>query len=205
MRWRSAWASTYARHPARCTPADDEQNEPGFQRKSIGSVSSVVGDLLATLTSTKDEDRSFVPFPESGGDSVILLVNNLGGLSELELAGVVKEAGFWLQQRKFSVKRVLSGTYMTSLNMPGVSLSVVLLPKPDDAVTKAGLKITEELLLELLDDPSSAPGWKQASKAEPAVDVFEAKKESKEKQAPSAGAEPGPKCPHPSLLLMERI
>lgn len=62
------------------------------------------------MTSTSDPDRSFVPF--KGRDNVVLLVNNLGGLSELELGAVVAETRNALDARGFTILRVLSGSFM---------------------------------------------------------------------------------------------
>lgn len=71
------------------------------------------------MTDMNDKDRAFVDFKRDGKDEVVLLVNNLGGISELELGLMVKEAGAWLDKNKFKVRRVLAGTFVSSLNMPG--------------------------------------------------------------------------------------
>ena len=60
--------------------------------QTLSSAQKLVGYMLEKLTSTSDKDRSFVPFKHDGSDRAILLVNNLGGLSELELGIVMKEA-----------------------------------------------------------------------------------------------------------------
>ena len=49
---------------------------------------------------------------------------------------------------------------MTSLNMPGFSLTLLLLPSSGD-------KYSSSQILELLDSPASAPGWAWSSKTEP--------------------------------------
>jgi dihydroxyacetone kinase len=47
----------------------------------------------------------------------VLLVNNLGGVSELELGGIVREATMAILARGVAVSRVISGTFMvTQLN-----------------------------------------------------------------------------------------
>lgn len=43
---------------------------------------------MQALTSTTDTERSFLPFEHDGKDEVVLMVNNLGGVSELEMGGV---------------------------------------------------------------------------------------------------------------------
>lgn len=75
--------------------------------------------MLTMMTDMNDKDRAFVDFKRDGKDEVVLLVNNLGGISELELGLMVKEAGAWLDKNKFKVRRVLAGTFVSSLNMPG--------------------------------------------------------------------------------------
>ena len=63
---------------------------------------------------------------------VALIVNNLGGLTQIEMNVVVKEVLQQLQQKNVTVERVYHGCIMTSFNMKGVSLSVMLLE--DDLV-----------------------------------------------------------------------
>jgi dihydroxyacetone kinase len=67
-----------------------------------------------------------------------------------------------LQKKNIKVKRVLAGTYMTSLNMPGFSLTLLLLPGQ-------GEEYSSEEILSLLDAPASSPGWKYYSAREPGV------------------------------------
>uniref|UniRef100_A0A8H8CIP2 Dihydroxyacetone kinase n=1 Tax=Psilocybe cubensis TaxID=181762 RepID=A0A8H8CIP2_PSICU len=136
-------------------------NESGHTRLSpIPKLEHLIGQLLTFLTSTSDQDRSFVPF--KGEDNVVLLVNNLGGLSELELSGIVSEVKKQLDARGFITCRILAGTFMTSLNMPGFSISLLLLPSKEEV--KAPSK---DLILSLLDDKSETPGWKWSSPIAP--------------------------------------
>lgn len=88
-------------------------NEPGNRRlKPTPPLKELVPQLLELLTDTEDKERSFLPFKGQGQDRVVLLVNNLGGTSELELSGVVREARRDLEWRGIKVERVLSGTFM---------------------------------------------------------------------------------------------
>lgn len=92
-------------------------NENGHRRLSpVPKLSELIPQLLDLLTSTADPDRSFVPF--KGKDQVVLLVNNLGGLSELELGGIVAEVREDLGSRGFSVVRLLAGTFMVYSSFP---------------------------------------------------------------------------------------
>lgn len=86
-------------------------NESGNRRVSpVPPLHNLIPDLLELLTSTTDTDRSFVPF--QGKDDVVVLVNNLGGISELELSGVVAATRKALDARGFGTLRLLSGTFM---------------------------------------------------------------------------------------------
>ena len=92
-------------------------NEPGHQRISpIPSLSALVAQTLDLLTSTTDPERSFIPF--KGGDNVVVLVNNLGGLSELELGAVANEVVKDLLARGIVIKRIISGTFMVGNDTP---------------------------------------------------------------------------------------
>ena len=71
-------------------------NEPGFTRlRPYPSVKELVAKMLECITSTRETDpeRGFLSpaLKKDGKDEVVLLVNNLGAVSQLELAGVVKE------------------------------------------------------------------------------------------------------------------
>ena len=86
-------------------------NESGHTRLSpVPELFQLIPQLLDLLTSVSDPDRSFVPF--KGRDNVVLLVNNLGSVSELELGGVVAEARKELDARGFTLSRILAGTFM---------------------------------------------------------------------------------------------
>jgi len=138
-------------------------NEAGNKRVSpIPPLKELIPQLLDYITSTEDKERGYLPFKHDAKDEVVLLVNNLGGMSELEVGGVVRATREELAGRKIVVSRVIAGTFMTSLNMPGFSISLVLLPRGDDANAPKA-----ELLLSLLDAPAQTPGWKWTSPVAP--------------------------------------
>lgn len=86
-------------------------NESGHNRMSpIPRLTDLVPQLLDFLTSISDPDRSFVPF--KGRDKVVLLVNNLGGMNELELSGITAQVRKELDSRGFIISRILTGTFM---------------------------------------------------------------------------------------------
>ncbi|KAG9026835.1 Dihydroxyacetone kinase 2 [Tulasnella sp. JGI-2019a] len=142
-------------------------NEPGFQRiRPAPPLTELMDQMMKLLTSTDDKERSFLPFKHDGTDEVVLLVNNLGGISELEMGAVAGKASKWFGSHKIKVQRMLVGTYMTSLNMPGVSVTVLLLPRdqPDTATAHTCLHAKD--LIALLDEPANAPGWRWHARSE---------------------------------------
>jgi dihydroxyacetone kinase-like protein len=105
--------------------ADDEMEigigihgEPGRQRVPAGSASEMVSALLDPIL----ED---LPFGE--GDRVLLFTNSMGGtpLIELYLAHGIAEQ--LLADRGITVERRLVGPYITSLEMQGMSLTLLKL------------------------------------------------------------------------------
>lgn len=88
-------------------------NESGAQRLSpVPPLNELVQILLDLLLSQSDSERGFLSTQGSGKDNVVLLINNLGGVSELELAGISREVVAALAGRGVSVQRLISGTFM---------------------------------------------------------------------------------------------
>lgn len=87
-------------------------NEAGYIRLSpIPTLHDLIAHMLDLITSTTDKERSFLPFRNDGKDDVVLLVNNLGGLSELELGVIVGKTVSSLRG-KVNIRRVFSGSFM---------------------------------------------------------------------------------------------
>ncbi|KAI8804044.1 bifunctional ATP-dependent dihydroxyacetone kinase/FAD-AMP lyase-like protein [Cladochytrium replicatum] len=85
--------------------------------------------------------------------NVVLLVNNLGGMTGLELSILVKEAFRYISKRwndKSQPVRLYSGALMTSLEMSGCSFTILRVPKQSDELN---------WILESLDRPVGAFGW----------------------------------------------
>uniref|UniRef100_A0A7S0RX56 Dihydroxyacetone kinase n=1 Tax=Pyramimonas obovata TaxID=1411642 RepID=A0A7S0RX56_9CHLO len=72
------------------------------------------------------------------------MVNSLGALPPMELSVISKAALEWLAKKEVTVKRVYVGTFMTSLDMNGFSLTLMRV----DAATMARLDATHQ-----------APAW----------------------------------------------
>lgn len=109
--------------------------EPGVERAAMTPVDALVERLLGTIVS----DRGL-----ASGDRVALLVNGLGGTPPMELAIVTRHAIAQLRGRGLMVERAWSGTFLSALEMPGMSLSL--------------LRVDDERLA-LLDAPTTAPAW----------------------------------------------
>jgi len=67
-----------------------------------------------------------------------------------------------IRRRGFHIDRVLAGTFMTSLNMPGVSLTLLSLPRAEGEST-----FTADEILSFLDEKTSVAAWKMAVKFTP--------------------------------------
>ncbi|CAN9120137.1 unnamed protein product [Alternaria alternata] len=121
-------------------------NEAGSERKST-DLPGLVKTMLSHCLDVADQDRSFSKITDK--DDVVLLVNNLGGVSPLELSGITNEVVDQLADN-FKIKpvRILAGTFMTSLNGLGFSVSL--------------LRVADASMLELLDAPAEASGWSAA-------------------------------------------
>ena len=108
--------------------------EQGVRRLALEPADAVVDTIIATLVTQMNlrEGR------------VALLANGLGGTPLMELAIVCRRALAVLRRRGLCVERAWAGNFMTALEMPGCSLSLMVL---DDA------------RLARLDAPSKAPAW----------------------------------------------
>ena len=126
-------------------------NEAGSE-KVKSDLPGTIKTMLAHMLDPQDKDRAFLSV--SGSDETVLLVNNLGGVSPLEMGGITNEVINQLGDT-WSIKpvRILSGTYMTSLNGLGFSISLLRL-------VDTGLE--GNALLDLLDAPAEATGWSAA-------------------------------------------
>ncbi|KAG9497505.1 hypothetical protein J7337_010366 [Fusarium musae] len=129
-------------------------NEPGQQLVSpFPTVEGVIKSCLELLCDSSDPERGFCKLDQD--DEVLLLVNNYGGLSNLELGALVDEVQQQLAST-WSIKpvRCLSGSFETSLNAPGFSVSLCNI-----SAAAALCDSTATTLLELFDRPTAAVSW----------------------------------------------
>ena len=113
--------------------------EPGVRRGPLEPSDALVDRLL---------DAILAEIPTAGGSRVVLLVNNLGATPTMELAIVARRAIAVLEGKGLTVERAYLGTFLSSLEMAGISLSV--LPVDDARLAR-------------LDAPTDAPAWPNAA------------------------------------------
>jgi len=116
--------------------------EPGVGRARIASADELTETLLVEI----------LKYGKFGGKRVAVMVNNLGATTEMELAIVARHAVRFLESRGFTVERIYAGTFLSSLDMAGISISV--------------LGVNDERL-RWLDAPTTAPAWPNATKQRP--------------------------------------
>ncbi len=92
--------------------------EPGRERRPLIPARGIV----ETLTSAVVDDLPF-----TRGDTVLAFVNGLGGTPLLELYVVFGELHRFLEAKGITIARHLVGSYVTSLDMAGCSITLLRL------------------------------------------------------------------------------
>ncbi|EPB81945.1 hypothetical protein HMPREF1544_11334 [Mucor circinelloides 1006PhL] len=121
-------------------------NETGFLKANMMPAKELVVKMMNMLVDQHDSDRSYLNLSSDETQSVVLLVNNLGGIPMVELNLVVKEAVDYITSHKLKLERVYVGPFVTSLNMPGFSLSLLVVDHSRN-------------ILQLLDQQVHVSGW----------------------------------------------
>lgn len=117
------------------------------------SPEDVIKEMLRYLLDPSDSDRAFVPF--NPNDNVVMLVNNFGGLSNLEFDAMVNLALVALKRDwKIVPTRIYAGVLETSLNGQGFSITLGNM----SGMAKA-MDLKDEEVIALLDAPTNAPAW----------------------------------------------
>ncbi len=117
--------------------------EPGIRRTELLPADALVEELLQPVLSAL-EIRS--------GERVAALINNLGTTTVMEQAIIARRTLLSLRSQGAILERLYAGTFMSSLDMAGVSISL--------------LRVDDDLLA-YLDAPTSAPAWPNVSRREP--------------------------------------
>ena len=105
------------------TLADDEievglgiHGEQGVRRAKIASVDALSEQVLDAIVA----DRQLGP-----GSQIVLVVNGLGTTTPMELSILARAAIGGLRRRGMTVARAWCGTFLSALDMPGFSLSIM--------------------------------------------------------------------------------
>ncbi|KAH3900023.1 probable Dihydroxyacetone kinase 1 [Saccharomycodes ludwigii] len=136
-------------------------NEPGVQvLEPIPSAEKLVGEyMLPKLLDPKDKNRYFVDFEKN--DDVILLVNNLGGVSNFVITSIVKiTTDLLLKNYNIKPKHTISGTLMTAFNGNGFSITLINASKTSKSLSES-FQSLDINLFDLLNHPTDATSWPQ--------------------------------------------
>jgi dihydroxyacetone kinase-like protein len=122
------------------TLAEDEMEigigihgEPGRRREPLANAAEIAEKLVEPIVAD---------LPYQSGDSVLAFVNGMGGTPLLELYVMYNEVASLLSRHGITIARSLVGSYITSLDMAGCSVTL--------------LKLDDELL-RLWDAPVKTP------------------------------------------------
>jgi triose/dihydroxyacetone kinase / FAD-AMP lyase (cyclizing) len=119
--------------------------EPGVSRTAFTSADDLAAQIVKQIAAAhqlKPRER------------IAAMFNNLGATPPMELAIFARQALSLLQQGDLVIERVYSGTFLSSLNTAGVSLSI--------------LRVDDDRL-KRLDAPTTAPAWPNASTQSPGI------------------------------------
>jgi dihydroxyacetone kinase-like protein len=110
--------------------------EPGRERMKLGTAAEIVERMAAAVVDD---------LPFSSGDQVLAFVNGMGGTPLIELYVVYNELARFLKERGVTIARNLIGSYITSLEMAGCSITLLKLNDEfirlwDAPVKTAGLR-----------------------------------------------------------------
>ena len=114
----AAGAPTFDLRPDEMEVGVGIHGEPGRRREKIRSAAEIVKDM---------SDAVVVDLDPSDGSEILAFVNGLGGTPLLELYLVFNELVKQLETRGLRISRRLVGNYITSLEMAGVSITLLLL------------------------------------------------------------------------------
>ncbi len=98
--------------------------EPGRERRKMGSADEITEALLTPILDD---------LPFSSGDRVLAFVNGMGGTPLIELYVVYNKVAQMCADRGLTIERNLVGSYITSLEMAGCSITLL---KLDDEMTR---------------------------------------------------------------------
>ena len=98
--------------------------EPGRERRKLASADEITEALMTPILDD---------LPFRSGDRVLAFVNGMGGTPLIELYVVYRRVAQMCADRGLTIERNLVGSYITSLEMAGCSISLL---KLDDEMTR---------------------------------------------------------------------
>ena len=110
--------------------------EPGYRRGTMESADTLIAELYERVR----DDLAL-----TSGERVVALVNGMGGTPASELYICFRALAALLAKDGIDIARQMVGNYVTSLEMPGVSVTLMR---------------ADEELLELCDAPVNTVAWK---------------------------------------------
>jgi dihydroxyacetone kinase len=116
--------------------------EPGVCRTRVQPADQLTETLLEAILKHRP----------GAGKRVAVMINNLGATTEMELAIVARHVVPFLEEKGILVERLYAGTFISSLDMAGLSISVL---------------DVNDLWLQWLDAPTGAPAWVNAFRQQP--------------------------------------
>ncbi len=121
--------------------------EPGAIRSKLQSLDAIVRTVVTRVGCVGEFEDSQMVEP---GSDVAILVNNMGGTTMLEFSAVVGSVRRQVEELLgCKVVRLYAGTFLSSLDMKGFSVSLLRIPQGTSG----------EELLRFLDAPTGAPAW----------------------------------------------
>lgn len=105
--------------------------EPGRKRMKMGTAHEIVEMMANAIVQD---------LPYNSGDEVLAFVNGMGGTPLLELYIVYDELSNFLKGRGIQIARNLVGSYMTSLEMAGCSITLLKLDDELEELWNAPVK-----------------------------------------------------------------
>jgi dihydroxyacetone kinase len=126
--------------------------EAGLKQSPMLTANEMAKEMIDTIRNygrTDNNNNNIVPLFDKG-DSLCVLVNNLGGTSNFEMSILANACVKYLEDDTTfgcKVTRLLVGSYMTSFDMHGASVTIF------------NLTCSSNELITLLDAPCDAPAW----------------------------------------------
>jgi phosphoenolpyruvate---glycerone phosphotransferase subunit DhaK len=110
--------------------------EPGRRRVKLAPAEALADEMVSAI---------LADFDHPGSGDALLLVNGFGGTPSIELYLMYNAARKILEKRGLKIQRSLVGSYVTSLDMAGCSITITLLDQKltalwDDPVHTAALR-----------------------------------------------------------------